>query len=216
MPISHKTRSLVSSLLLALSACFAATTAQATVLAFEGVVADTAFDDTFAPYAESGYVFSNNKEAGSSASGISGKNWRVKSIDTGSAVFGFCAHDANCAGKGVVITLTGPTPFSLTSIGVGKFFDDVYGAGKLDLIGRLVGGGTVTRTLIADKSYNVFTLTGFDGLTSLDLIGREVFAIGIDNLVVNSTQQVPEPGTLSLGLAAALGVLASLRKRKLA
>ncbi len=215
MTVSQKTRSLASSLLIALFACSAAATAQASVIGFEGVVADTAFDGSVAPYTESGYVFSSNQAAGSDTDGIAGKNWKRKSIDTGSAAFGFCAYEGRCVGRGVVITLTGPTAFSLTSIGVGSFYDDVPGAGTLELIGHLVGGGTVTQTLNADETYDVFTLTGFDGLASLDLIGRDVFAVGIDNLVVNPTQQVPEPGTLSLGLAAALGLLIAMRKRGL-
>lgn len=177
-------------------------------IGFEGVAPDNSSVVTSTPYAytESGYSFNASTSGGTA--GIFGK---FASNSNGSATFVFCSFDSGCT-DGTSVTLTGTTPFSLNSIDVGNWMTG-QAAGSLELIGHLLGGGTVTTTLGTGNAWSSNLLSGFDNLQSVEFRGHTTYAVAFDNLVI-SAGTVPEPASLALvGLALAGMGFAARRKR---
>ena len=86
-------------------------------------------------------------------------------------------------------------------------------AGRVDLVGYLQGGGTVTASLVTGDAWTTEALTGFTNLESLDITGYASYGMLMDNLVLDAPNAVPEPGTLAL-LGLGLAGMAVVRRRR--
>lgn len=125
-----------------------------------------------------------------------------------SQVFAFCAIDGFCT-EDTYLTLTGGI-FSLNSIDAANW-NIQNTTGSLDLVGYFQGGGSITQTLTTTDVWQTWVLSGFSNLVSVDIIGYTSYAFSIDNLVVNTSSEVPVPASLSL-LAFGLALLGFRRK----
>lgn len=202
------TATLSTAALIALSAVPTLASAAPVVLGFEGVTADSDQTIPVTPYTESGYTLSN-MNPGDFNDGIFGKD---ASNSNGSATFVFCAYDSACF-SGTAIKLTGGAPFTLKSIDIGNW-ETGGPAGTLELIGSVLGGGTVTAVLDTGDSWATHLLSGFDHLLSVEFRGHTAYAVAFDNLVLDlSPSRVPEPGSLALAALALAGLGLSARRR---
>lgn len=188
------------------SAIPALATAAPVTLGFEGVADDSGQVVPGAPYSEAGYQLVNLTPSPYS-DGIFGKD---ASNSNGSATFVFCAYDSSCF-PGTAIKLTGPQPFSLKSIEVGNW-ERGYLPGSMELIGTLAGGGTVSTLLSTADLWSSHLLAGFDNLRSVEFRGHGTYAVAFDNLVLDVSRSVPEPGSLALLSLAVAGL--GLRRRQ--
>ncbi len=128
---------------------------------------------------------------------------------------GGCVDDGSqylaSSGSTVTVTSANGLPFSVSSLDAARLFLTPGGlasnpnADTLDLLGTLMGGGTVSAslTLPLEGSFSTFTLTNFADLSSLAISGTAGGVSGaswaLDNLVGGT---VPEPGSFLLaGLA---------------
>ncbi|MBB2487330.1 PEP-CTERM sorting domain-containing protein [Mitsuaria sp. WAJ17] len=202
------TAALSSVALVALSAVPTLASAAPVVLSFEGVTADADQIIPVTPYTESGYTLTN-MNPGTFNDGIFGKD---ASNSNGSATFVFCAYDSTCF-SGTSIKLTGGAPFTLKSIDVGNW-ETGGPAGTLELIGSVLGGGTVMAVLNTGDAWATKLLSGFDNLLSVEFRGHTAYAVAFDNLVLDrSPGRVPEPGSLALAALALAGLGLSARRR---
>lgn len=132
---------------------------------------------------------------------------------------GGCVDDGSqylaSTGSTVTVTQASGLPFSLSSLDAARLFLTPGGIGSfpnadtLDLIGTLMNGSTVSAslTLPLEGSFQTFSITGFQDLSSLAISGTAGGVSGaswaVDNLVVGT---VPEPANfLLLSLATGLG-----------
>jgi len=202
------TATLSTAALIALGAVPTFASAAPVVMGFEGVTADSDQIVPVTPYTEGGYTLTN-LNPGDFNDGIFGKN---ASNSNGSATFVFCAYDSTCF-SGTSIKLTGGAPFTLKSLDVGNW-ETGGPAGTLELIGSVLGGGTVTAVLGSGDAWATHLLSGFDNLLSVEFRGHTAYAVAIDNLVLDlSPGRVPEPGSLALAALALAGVGLSARRR---
>ncbi|MGM9515305.1 PEP-CTERM sorting domain-containing protein [Roseateles sp. DB2] len=188
------------------SAIPALSSAAPVTMGFEGVADDSGQVVPGTPYTEASYQLVNLAPSPYS-DGIFGK---YASNSNGSATFVFCAYDSTCY-AGTAIKLTGPQPFSLKSIDVGNW-ERGYLPGSMELIGTLVGGGTVSTMLSTSDLWSSHLLAGFDMLTSVEFRGHGTYAVAFDNLVLDASHSVPEPGSLALLSLAVAGL--GLRGRR--
>lgn len=188
------------------SAIPALSTAAPVTMGFEGVVDDGGQALPIAPYSEVGYQLVN-LAPDLYSDGIFGKD---ASNSNGSATFVFCSYDSSCR-PGTAIKLTGPQPFSLKSIEVGNW-ERSGTPGSMELIGTLVGGGTVSTLLGISDIWSAHLLAGFDNLSSVEFRGLGTYAVAFDNLVLDASHSVPEPGSLALLSLAVAGL--GLRGRR--
>ena len=200
----------------ALAACAlglhcATAVASPVTLDFEGVVSDlNAIPGS--PFSTQGFTFTST--AGSYSAVVYGQGTQAHA--NGSAGYAFCSVDSpNCA-PGTAIRLVGPSPFSLYRLDLTNgLVGDV--AGRVDLVGYLLGGGTVTASLATGDAWTTETLSGFTHLGSLDITGYASYGMLMDNLVLDVPNAVPEPSSvalLGLGLAALAAARKSQSKRK--
>jgi hypothetical protein len=117
-------------------------------------------------------------------------------------IFAFCSVDGSCGDDGTSLSLDDSSAFSISSIDAANWqFEGT--TGEIDLIGNFFGGGSITQTITTSDVWSSFSLSGFNNLSSLDIIGSSVYAVDIDNLNINAAS-VPEPASLvlmGLGLA---------------
>jgi hypothetical protein len=181
--------------------------ANATVITFEGYVANGSLAFVPPAYTESGFTLSyaaadggsNDKAAvfGASSAGMIGDS---------TASLGWNTSD------GSSVTLTGPASFDLFSLDLGGY---VGAPGdkhtNITLTGYLTAGGSQTITfsnLLSETTENV----GWTGLDHVVFTGTYYGAM--DNLVTSGGgNATPEPGTMLLVVAGA-GALALVRRRK--
>ncbi|WP_296946839.1 PEP-CTERM sorting domain-containing protein [uncultured Massilia sp.] len=177
--------------------------AHATVLDFEG---DTGTDVLPAVYDTNGLT-------------ITVHNWQYGAAairdGNGTRTLAFCALDSDACASGTSLTLTGTSPFSLTSLDAAGFLSD----GTLHFVGHYGDNQTVSKSVdITLDSFVTYALAGLTGLTSLDIFVTGGIGAEIDNLVFATvdpeppTGEVPEPATLSLLGAALLGMGVARRR----
>jgi hypothetical protein len=126
----------------------------------------------------------------------------------------------------LTMTRTGGGVFDLTSFYAGSRFDylnpngfNSYGqAMGMDLVGTVSGGGTVNASITFNGGNFAQYLMGA-GFSNLTSVTMSVAGLGdtieflIDDIVVDESTQVPEPGSLALLGLGILG-LAAQRRRK--
>ncbi len=134
--------------------------------------------------------------------------------------------DGFALGFPVTMTEHGGGTFSVLGLDAAKLFLQVGGNGPgfpnavtLDLLGNVLGGGTVNTSLLLppEGSFSTFTVSGFSNLTSLVISGSvpgvtDDASWAVDNIAVST---VPEPGTLVLLVTGILSLAGGLRRRLL-
>jgi hypothetical protein len=120
------------------------------------------------------------------------------------------------------MTSAGGGTFSLNALDGDKLWNDDASAAaggfpnatEIDVLGNLLGGGTVSATLLLNggTAFQHFTLPGtFTNLTSVVFEGNADHSIAIDNITANTA--VPEPTSiLLLGSVTVLLVQACRRR----
>ena len=139
----------------------------------------------------------------------------------------YIAEEGGSLGQPITMAPTGGGVFSLTAIDVGEPLNDASfpNATTFRVVGNLFGGGTVTalfsidglfdgaggimdfQTFLLPATFINLTSVVFDGLLATGGPG----GIGLDNIVVNQTEAVPEPASLLL-ISIGLGALAARRR----
>jgi hypothetical protein len=120
----------------------------------------------------------------------------------------------------IQLTQTNGKPFALLSIDLARNFP-FDPAPTVTFTGVLAGGGTVTEsftvtTPIGVRAFQTFNFTGFGDVTSVSW-GQPPVADGLHQFtdVVLDTNPFPEPGSLTLYVLGALGMLACARWTRL-
>lgn len=129
-------------------------------------------------------------------------------------------------GAGFKLTPLSGDTFSLSSFDAGEAHLTLNYASAIQVIGTLIGGGTVVNTFTLDgindgtgslADFQTFNLTGFNNLTSVNfqpIAGRGIF-FSIDNLNVTTTT-IPEPVSVFLIAMGLVGIGLSRRKKQIA
>jgi len=116
--------------------------ATATTIDFEGIAAngsDTGFNVT--PYTEDGFTLTSSGSASVYHNDIFNNEVGFNANGDTTSLFGWCG---SCVGAPFVFTLTGPTPFTLSSIAFGGLGNGALGngadPGQISVTGTFVGG----------------------------------------------------------------------------
>ncbi len=143
----------------------------------------------------------------------------------------FLADDIGASADNIVMTQIGGAPFTLNSFDVAELFvrnqPERPNATAVEVIGALMGGGTVTQVFSFDlvndgpggaADFQTFflasTFTNLVSVTFRGLLGAGGGGIGLDNIVVNE-RVVPLPAAGWLMLAG-LGAAGLMGRRKTA
>jgi hypothetical protein len=206
------------------------TCANAATITFEGVASAGGYVIPATPYYEAGFEITASAPYTGIYDAASATN------TNGTSIFGWCSNLANCGGSTIVITLAavGGGAFSFTSMDIGNLLTpSFYGFNAIELLGHLVGGGTVSSSLSTFDNWRTvsYFAPDFANLVSIDFWAvydsnfcesSEVCTYdtpfpAFDNLVLTAVpSDVPLPATLPL-LATGLGALGLplwRRKRK--
>ncbi|MGB9110459.1 MAG: PEP-CTERM sorting domain-containing protein [Telluria sp.] len=153
---------------------------------------------------------SNYTEAGFSVSGPLGTiGAQFAGAYAGSASL-FLANPGNVA---TLAKVDGST-FSLNSIDLSALAPSWYGGGAtVTFTGNVHGGGTLTQSFTTGTAlgFDTYTFSGFDMLDSVSWVQAAPY-YQFDNIVVDASAAVPEPGTLAL-FGVALAGLGALRRK---
>lgn len=128
----------------------------------------------------------------------------------------FADGERNGLSGQVVMTKVGGGTFAVSALDAATYWTG--STGTVELIGALLGGGTVTTSLSIGSSWASFTLPStFVGLTSLTFRDTQTAGFlvapgfGLDNI---NTAVVPEPEAYALTFAGLLTVGALVRRRR--
>jgi len=118
----------------------------------------------------------------------------------------------------VRVSQTHGNPFSLQGVDAATMFEDFVGS--ISVTGSILGGGTISQVIGVDETFDPYTFSGFDNLTSVvfaeTVVGtyERTPGLSLDNLRVNEPSgRVPEPGSLALvGIAAFAAACAGRRR----
>ena len=147
--------------------------ANATIIDFEsGSISSSGM------YTEDGFNLMVNSYSGSNADLLPSYN-----PGNSTRIFAFCSFDSGCTND-TNLSFAGSTAFSISSLDAANFMAQRI-TGTIDLIGNFQGGGSITHTIITSNSWSSFSLSGFNNLSSLDIIGHTVYALDIDNLNIS-------------------------------
>ena len=191
-----------------LFATLAAIPSRAAVMKFEGVVASGGSQFPIPSYTEAGFSLTNGGIF--SAESLANTN--------GTDVFGWCGYCAVPDPVVVELTAVDGNPFNFLALDGGNL-DGFRITQRLQVLGYLDGGGTVSQEFTLSHAWQSFTLVGFHNLIRAQLIGLDVAPCcslpepAIDNLVLTHANAVSLPSSLYL-LGFGLAGLGWSRRRK--
>jgi hypothetical protein len=107
-----------------------------------------------------------------------------------------------------LLRLTGPAPFTLSSLIIGPTTLSSTSSISMTLVGNLLGGGSLTTTFAGVSTATLETLN-WANLTSVAVTTTNDAAL--DDIVLNP---VPEPASLLLGAVAMAGGVRRLRRKQ--
>ncbi|MGP6086653.1 VPLPA-CTERM sorting domain-containing protein [Antarctobacter jejuensis] len=181
-----------------------ATSAWSAVVDFEDVLAPGAIvaGDPIFPYVEDGFVFTDVSSGGRNAIFDASASWN----DNGTAVLGWVSNStfAVASASGRVFDFLGFDGTNLTPGGA---------VGQFEVTGFFASGGSISAILAHTLDrFATYDLSGFTGLTSVQIRNAGMYDGAVDNLRLTPTP-VPIPASIPL-LALALGSLGLVARRR--
>lgn len=188
---------LVASAVLALAA---SSSTMAAVITFDSLAMNNAGVQSVTNYTESGFSLSGDL-------GTIGAQFSEAYAGSASLFLGN-------PGEIAALTKIDGSTFSLNSIDLSPLSVSFYGGNAgVTFTGNVHGGGTLVQSFTTGSTmgFSTYQFTGFDNLDSVTWVQQAPYH-QFDNIVVDKSAAVPEPGTLALFGIALAGVGALRRK----